>query len=114
MNKEQSVRERELSVDLGGYKAHLFLCSRILAECERIKATAKVLLEEIMVAKDGEKAADIRVKGFLTDSIKSLLGNKAADEIFDRQPTEITNLTAILCRLISEIGLELGREDDEE
>lgn len=114
MNKEQSVRERELSVDLDGYKASLFLCSRILAECERIKAAAKVLLEEIVVSADSENTADNRVKEFLKDSIKSLIGDKAAAEVFEHQTPEIANLTAVLCCLISQIGAELGSADDEE
>ncbi len=114
MNKEQSVREKELYVDLDGYKASLFLCSRILAECERIKAAAKVLLEEIIVSADAENTADNRVKDFLKDSIKSLIGDKAAAEVFERQTPEIANLTAVLCSLISKIGVELGSAEDEE
>lgn len=114
MNKEQAVREMELSVELDGYKTHLFLCSSILAECERIKATAKALLEEIKTSADDEKTADIRVKEFLKDSIKSLLGHEAAAEVFDRKPPEIASLTAVLCCIISQIGSSLGSAEYEE
>jgi hypothetical protein len=114
MNKEYSVREKELYVDLDGYKASLFLCSRILAECERIKAAAKVLLEEITASENNENTADDRVKDFLRDSIKSLIGDEAAAEVFEHQSAEIANLTAILCCLISKIGAGIGSAEDEE
>ena len=114
MNKEQSVREKEVSVQLDGYKARMFLCSSILAECERIKAVAKVLLEEIKASPDDEKTADARVKDFLKDSIRCLLGEEAAAEVFDREPPEIANLTAVLCCLISCIGAGLGSAEYEE
>lgn len=113
MNIQTPNSGKELSVDIDGYKARLFLCSSILAECERIKAAAKVLLEEIKTSADDETAADIRVKEFLKDSIKCLLGD-AADEIFDREPSEIVNLTAVLCCLISEIGAGLRSAENEE
>ncbi len=114
MNTEEQFIEKELSVDLDGYKAHLFLCSSILAECERIKAAARALLEEIKTLKVDEKTADARVEEFLTDSIKRLMGDKAANELFESHTPEITSLTAVLCRLISGIGSELGSADDEE
>ena len=114
MCKEQSVREKEVTVDLDGYKAGLFLCSRILAECERIKAGAKVLLEEIIASGIDENTADTRVKEFLKESIKTLLGDKAADEVFKQQPLEIPNLTVVLCRLIAGIGSGLGSAENEE
>lgn len=113
MGKEQSVRERELFVNLDGYKAGLFLCSRILAECERIKAEAKVLLEEIKASGNDENTANARVTEFLKESIKALLGDKAANEVFERQPIEIPDLTTVLCRLIAGIGSGLGSAEDE-
>ncbi len=113
MCKKQSVREKEVTVDLDGYKTGLFLCSSILAECERIKAEAKVLLEDIITSGNDENTADIRVRDFLRESIKTLLGNKA-DEVFKHQPVEIPDLTAVLCRLIAGIGSGLGSADNEE
>ncbi len=114
MSTKQTDRGKEVSVELDGYKARLFLCSSILAECERIKAAAKALLEEIKTSQDAEKTADIRVKEFLMDSIRRLLGDEAADEVFERQTSEIANLTAVLCCLISGIGTELGSAEYED
>ncbi len=114
MNTEAQLAQKELPVELDGYKTRMFLCSSILAECERIKAAAKVLLEEIKASGDNEKATDIRVKEFLKDSITGLIGEESAAEVFDREPSEITNLTAILCYLISCIGMELGSAEYEE
>lgn len=114
MNEEVQVREKELSVDIDGYKTRLLLCSNILAECERIKAAAKALLEEIKTSGNDEKTAEVRVREFLKDSIKGLLGDAAASEVFDREPSEITGLTAVLCCLISRIGIGLGSAEYEE
>lgn len=114
MSTEQSAGQWEVPVEIDGYKARLFLRSNILAECERIKTAAKVLLEEVKKTADDEKAADIRVLEFLKDSIIRLLGDAEANKVFERQPFEIANLTAVLCCLISEIGASLGSVDYED
>lgn len=114
MKTQAQNRGKEVSVQLDGYKARMFLCSSILAKCERIKSAAKVLLEEIKTSQDDEKTADARVKDFLKDSIRCLLGEEAAAEVFDREQPEIANLTAVLCCLISCIGTGLGSEEYEE
>ncbi len=102
MKMESKFKEKEISLEIFGHKAEVLADDELFSKCEKIKAAASCLLEKIR--ENAEIDAEQTVTAFLTESIGQLMGENPIAEMFEGRNPSITELTEVLCYIISEIG----------
>lgn len=112
MKNESGFKKKAIKIELFGTEIEVMADGMKFALCEEIKATARDLLEKINGENIESQKANSIVEEFLLESIEKLLGESNTKSVFTDREATIPELTGVLCRVISELGM--GFEPEEE
>ena len=95
---------REVVLEIFDRKVSLFVDKELMGICTEIRMKAKRMLEELKGATNENEHFVEDVCRFLEESIGMLLGKDVVDDIKECRAMNITELTGVLCYIISEAG----------
>lgn len=110
MKKDILITVREQSFEIGE-------CHQALAVCEEIRQEAKTQLAKLVSNSVEDQKIEKTVGTFLKTSIESILGFGAVSKIFGHEDCPISELTEVLCNVISQVGcclVQISEEAEDE
>lgn len=106
MKKDVLITVREQSFEIGDF-------GHVLAECEEIRKEAKTQLAKLVSDSVEDQKIEKTVGAFLKTSIERILGFGAVSKIFGHEDCPISELTEVLCHVISQVGGNLAKMSEE-
>ena len=106
MKKDVLITVREQNFEIGDF-------GRVLAECEEIRKEAKTRLAKLVSDSGKNEEVEKTVCDFLKTSIERILGFGAVSKIFGHEDCPISELTEVLCHVISQVGGNLAKMSEE-